>query len=367
MKVIHILDELKFSGAEVMYIAAAPVFQDLGCELSVVNSNKNLGVCASLFEQAGYEVFHKPYPSSRFKSISYCFQFIRFLKKNRYNVVHIHTNLFSMAFCAWMAGCRSVYTFHSVFYSRKLTRWYHRLQRWVSKRIFRCVFQTIGDSVYAQEKNYYKNDSIKIYNWYNSNRYYPAREGEREIFRRELGIDPGTLVLISIGGCSPIKRHWEIINALPEVVAKYPDTIYLHLGEGTTLSEEQELVNQSDISGHVRFCGNQTDIRKYLIASDIYLMTSVVEGVSITAIETMACGIPEILYNSPGLRDFNNEMECTLLVEQDPTSLANGIIWLYENKEHQKKLTDNALKLVSSHFDMKKNATEIFKLYRKNP
>lgn len=62
MKVIHYLHELKFSGAEIMYVDAAPVFQKLGCELSVVNTANHLGEYASFFEKAGYKVFHRPYP-----------------------------------------------------------------------------------------------------------------------------------------------------------------------------------------------------------------------------------------------------------------------------------------------------------------
>ena len=43
MKILHILHELKFSGAEIMYVDAAPIFQKLGCELAVVNTAPHLG------------------------------------------------------------------------------------------------------------------------------------------------------------------------------------------------------------------------------------------------------------------------------------------------------------------------------------
>ncbi len=57
MKVLHILNELKFSGAEIMYVDAAPIFQRLGCDLSIVNTSKHLGVYTPFFEKAGYKVF----------------------------------------------------------------------------------------------------------------------------------------------------------------------------------------------------------------------------------------------------------------------------------------------------------------------
>lgn len=49
MKVIHFLYELKFSGAEIMYVDAAPIFQKFGCELTVVNTAPQLGEYASSF------------------------------------------------------------------------------------------------------------------------------------------------------------------------------------------------------------------------------------------------------------------------------------------------------------------------------
>jgi glycosyltransferase involved in cell wall biosynthesis len=364
MKVVHILDELKFSGAEVMYVAAAPVFRELGCELSVISIGKKPGDYAPFFEKAGYRIHHLPPPLLTFKRWVYYIKLIRLLKANRYEIMHIHTNLLEMAFCAAIAGIRTVATFHSVYYSRRITRWYYRLRRWSAKRIFRCTFHTIGDSVYEQEKTYWHNESVKIYNWYDSNRFFPAEEGEKDTVRTELNIGKNVLVLISVGSCRELKRHFDIIRALSQIVKKYPDALYLHLGEGEMLEKEKQLVETLQLSDNVRFCGNRTDIRKYLIASDVYVMTSRVEGVSITAIEVMACKIPSVFYDVPGLRDFNKERECNCLVQENDVQLAENIIRLYENRDKQKELTDNARELVDACFDMKTNAVKIYNLYR---
>ncbi len=364
MKVIHILDELKFSGAEIMYVDAAPIFQQLGCDLSVISTNNKLGTFAPFFKKAGYQVYHKPYPNSIIRRIRYIYNLIVFLKKNQYQVVHIHHKMWAMALCAWMAGCRSVYTYHSVFFSRTISYRYHRFLRWSTKNIFHCKFQSISDSVYEHEKKYYKNETIKVYNWYNNHRFYPAQGEEKNMARTELNIAKEALVLVSIGGCSQIKRHWEIINSLTKIIEKYPNTIYLHLGEGSVLPDEQNLVKSLQLSHIVRFCGNQVNVRKYLVAADIYIMTSKVEGISLTTIEAMACNVPAVLYDVPGLRDFNKETECAQLVEENHNQLAEKIIRLYEDKNRQKTLTDHARDLINSKFDMKSNATEIFNLYQ---
>lgn len=367
MKVIHFLYELKFSGAEIMYVDAAPVFQKLGCELAVVNTAPWLGEYAPEFETAGYKVYHWPYPKSYKGRWQYYKKVIAFLKTEGYDVVHIHSSAlkWGMSYCAWKAGCRAVYTFHNVFRSHWYSYPLHWWLRWSAKNIFNCVFQTISDSVCENEKSYYHNETTKIYNWYGSDRFFPANEGEKSEARKELGIPESALVVVSVGGCSPIKRHTDVIRALPEVVGKRQDVTYLHLGDGGSLQEEKELAAKLHVQENVRFCGNQKDVRKYLIASDIYVMTSKFEGIPITTIEAMASGVLAILYDVPGLRDFNAERECAVLIPEDYGLLAKEIIALSQDKRLQSELTANAQALVNEKYNMRTNAQKIYELYRK--
>ena len=366
MKVIHFLHELKYSGAEIMYVDAAPVFQKLGCELAVVNTASRLGEYAPAFEKAGYKVYHWPYPQSYLERWKYYRKVIAFLQKEHYDVVHIHSSAlkWGMSYCAWQAGCRSIYTFHNVFRSHWYSYPYHWWLRWSAKHLFGCTFQTISDSVCENEKTYYHNNTIKIYNWYGSSRFYPADIKEKDNAREELQLPHDALVIISVGGCSLIKRHTDIIKALPEIIKLHPKTFYLHLGEGVSLNEEKNLATQLGVEEHIIFYGNQPNVRKYLIASDIYVMPSRHEGIPITAIEAMACKIPAVLYDVPGLRDFNKEKECSELIAEDYHLLAKTIVNLYNDKERQKLLIENAKMFVDTHFYMETNARKIFELYK---
>ena len=368
MKVIHILHSLKYSGAEIMYVDAAHLFQEKGCEISVVATANDLGEFAPKFKDAGYELFHKPYPSkiNFFKKILYYYKFVTFLKKENYDVVHIHASgtMWGMALCAWLAGKKSIYTFHNVFPTRPLTRPYHIFLRWTAKNWFNCKFQTISDSVYNNELITFKNKTTKINNWYGSNRYFPANENEKARFREEMGFDKNVLVIVSVGGCSHVKRHTDIIKALALVVKQIPDCFYLHLGEGYLENEEQKLAEQLDIKDNIHFLGNQSDVRKFLIASDIYVMSSKFEGLPITTIEAMACGIPTILYDVPGLRDFNKTVKTSTLIKEDYKTLAHSIINFYKNKAPMAQLAATAKQFVDDNYSMRINSEKIFQLYK---
>lgn len=367
MKVLHIFNELKFSGAEIMYADAASIFQENGCELTAMATGTNIGEYSTHLENAGYIVIHKPMPKIKnyFKRIGYYKNITKYLKENDYNVVHIHSSVarWGFALCARLASVKSVYTFHNVFKSKKLTYPYHYLLRWSVKNIFKCTFHTISDSVHNNELNYYFNKTTKIYNWYGDHRYYPAAVGEKSTTRMELGIEEEALVLISIGGCSPVKRHTDIIKALPIILKKHPNILYLHLGKGVTENTEMKLAQELGVSQHVKFCGNVNNVRSYLIASDIYLMPSRFEGIPITTIEAMATGIPCILYDVPGLRDFNKDAKTAILIEEDFTTLAQQVIHLYCDTKKIQDITQSALLNVTNLYNMKINALDILKLY----
>ena len=188
----------------------------------------------------------------------------------------------------------------------------------------------------------YGNKTTKLYNWYGSNRFFPAKLYEKHELRKELDIPDDTLVLISIGGCSDIKRHHHIIRAIPHIVSQQPNVLYLHLGSGDIEEEEKNLADKLGVGKYVRFCSNQQDVRKYLVASDIYLMPSKFEGISITTIEAMACNIPAILYDVPGLRDFNKKGENSILIPSDYKLLAEKTLYLHKHPEVAFEMIENA-------------------------
>ena len=92
-------------------------------------------------------------------------------------------------------------------------------------------------------------------------------------------------------------------------------------------------------------------------------MPSKFEGISITTIEAMACGIPAILYDVPGLRDFNKEGEHSVLIKEDYHLLADSIIELFQNKNKMISMSEKAKKYVEYTFNLELNANKIYELY----
>ncbi len=367
MRVLHVLYELKFSGAEIMYVQAAPIFRVLGAELSVLDTSKNLGEYAPYFEKAGYQVLHRFIPTGMWNHWRLRHQIISFLRNQEIDVVHVHRNdlAWIFAYCCHRLDIPCVYTYHSIFPSHWYSYHWHILKRWMQRSLWKQRQTTISDAVYQHELEYYHNPTHKIYNWWGYEKYYPAEDGEKEMMRKQLGIPSDALTVISVGGCSHIKRHQEIIQSLPLILKVYPNLIYLHLGSGEMLQEEVALAESLNVADHIRFMGNQADVRKFLICSDIYVMTSMFEGISLTTIEAMACHIPCLLYDVPGLRDFNREGEASIIVQESPEALSRALCELYADKEKQKKMIQTAHQYIHKKYLMAVNARKIFDLYAK--
>jgi len=367
MHVLHIFNEINFSGAEMMYFNAAGLFQQKGCKMTAVGTGQKEGNFISQFEKAGIHTLQLPFPrgfKSPFFIIGYMRTIYSLIKKEKVDVLHVHRSDVFLYFsvCAALAGKKTIMTPHNVFRNRVFTWPNAWLERQAARKLFKTTFQTIGESVYNNELTYYKNPSVRINNWYNAARFFPAPAEEKNAARKELGIRNEDFVVISTGSCSPVKNHTDIIKAMAVVGQQFPCT-YLHLGSGHLESAEKKQATDLNISNHIFFLGNQENVRKYLIASDVFIMPSRFEGLSIAAIEAMACKLPSILYNSPGLTDLIKNDDNGFLVDHNPEQIASKIIFLKNNPAVAAEKGKNAFDFVSAHFNMENSVNAILHLY----
>jgi glycosyltransferase involved in cell wall biosynthesis len=245
--------------------------------------------------------------------------------------------------------------------------WYRFPEYFLSRHFAKLLgvkMTSISDSVFENEKKLFVNKTIIIYNWFNHKRFYPITKEERKMTRSKLKISDQVIVLISTGSCLPQKRHKDIIFALKELVKKDYKVLYLHLGGGLLNNLEKELVNQLELKNEVRFLGNVNNVRDYLVASDFYIMPSEFEGLSIAAIEAMACKIPAILYNSPGLEElYRDDNLRKNLIKKSPSAITEKILELIENPSEINNIVENAYKMINLKFDMEKNVEQFIELY----
>ncbi len=364
MKVLHILNELRYSGMEMMLVNSFENWKEFGVELEIIATGKDKGESYALLSEKGYSLLHIPFHQNKFKSF---LNLRKVLKEKNYDLVHIHTegNFLIHVLNAYLSGHKSIVrTFHSIFKPRFLGKLRRFFDRFIAYLIG-VKYISVGDSVAHNEKINFFTKSKIIYNWYDNTKFKPIDSEKKERIRNDLKLDNDVFVITSVGNCSIIKRHELIIESLSKL-PKSMNWVYLHVGRENIDCDERALAKKLGIYEKCHFIGLITNANEILSVSDVYVMSSKVEGLSIAAIESIATGIPTLLSKVPGLNDILKLVPESVGYDGNPEDLANVIqeihnLSIEERIDLTKKLAQTALDL----FSTSKGVREYFEYYSK--
>ncbi len=362
--VCHILNSLLPSGAETMLVNSSKEWKN--CELHVLVTLKDLGNYADTFKQAGYTVHHI-YNENFIKQHLKVQKFFRDLKPD---VVHVHRESQECyyAFDARISGIKHVVrTVHNVFSFTGLTR-VRRIITRAFGRLLGTTYVAISQSVYENEKNrLYNKPSILIDNWCDEQKYEYITYHEQLEAQSNLSIEKNRMIIVSVGNCTKVKNHMMILKGLKFLISQGMTKVcYYHIGCGKDEALEKRYVCEHNLEKYVHFQGH-TDPIQYLKVANLFIMPSIYEGVGISAMEAMFCGIPCLLTDVDGLRDFKalqcDEVSyCNLNQENFDFKLADLYGKYFEGRlEHSKRLSDEA----HNKYNMKNSVRSYIELYTK--
>ena len=300
MKVLHVLNELRSSGAEIMLDQAYSWWRERGVESQILAMGAERGPFAEQLERTGYRIWHLPSP--RLSWFSRAWKFWKLLSRERFDIVHIHSEgeFARLAPVALLRGCRVVRTVHNCFVFSGWRRW----RRFLRFRLFTVCggkVIAIGDSVLNNEQTRYHTPCRMAENWCDSKKFVPETDAEKS--RRELQLPEAYPILCSVGNCSETKNHPVILQALKQLLPEFPKILYLHVGEEDRGQSERKLAASLGVENHVRFLGRVSPLPA-LQAAEIFVMPSHYEGFSIAALEALMCGKRAVFSNCSGLIDW---------------------------------------------------------------
>jgi glycosyltransferase involved in cell wall biosynthesis len=162
---------------------------------------------------------------------------------------------------------------------------------------------------------------------------------DRAAARKDMGVGPGDLVLIQVARLDYLKDHATAVRTLERVVRHRPDTRLVLVGEGPEQAKIEEEVRRRGLEAHVRFLGLRKDVARLLPAADLFLLTSISEGIPLTLIEAMAAGLPVVATEVGGVGEVVVD-ECTGLLAPsgDDAALAARVIRLADDPALRRRL-----------------------------
>lgn len=318
MKVAHLMNELRFSGAEVMLAAAADAFLKAGPAL-VIGTGNMVGNFAPTLEAAGYGVAHKPFS----KSPRYYRSLGRFLVENSVDLVHIHSerSAFAYSLMARCYGLASVRTVHNEFnFTGQL-----RLRRIGTRRAAAALgtaHVACSPSVQKNELDRFTLNTDLINNWMDPVRIPEPDDAKRRAERGLLGLKLDSLVAISIANEAPAKNLVALFEGVNEAAKLGVDVRLFHCGE--VGPELQELADHS-VNRCVTALGTVANIKPYLTAADVFVSTSFNEGGQISLLEAAASGLSCITTKVGNASVFEDQPGVTF-IGPDASSLRDAIV-----------------------------------------
>jgi phosphatidyl-myo-inositol dimannoside synthase len=157
-------------------------------------------------------------------------------------------------------------------------------------------------------------------------------------------------VILSLARLSPGEHKGQdrVLKALPLVLKKIPEAVYLVVGGGNDERIEAVLHENPNLKSSIVFTGavkNEDRIDFYNLA-DVFVLPSKFEGFGIVFIESLACGVPVVASDSYGCREGLLDGELGLLVSPDDVSeIAESILSILEKTAPQKLFDRDFLRL----------------------
>ncbi|MBR3673346.1 MAG: glycosyltransferase [Clostridia bacterium] len=167
---------------------------------------------------------------------------------------------------------------------------------------------TVSKMVEEDIKKNYKVDEkriITIYNMVDSEMIYEKMQEEIEeieLFNKkaEQLDDKNGIIIVSIGRLILQKGQWHLIKAFKLVTKQYKDAKLIILGRGPLKNDFQKLIHRLDLDNNVFLLDFKTNPYKYLANSDLFISTSLYEGMPNVILEAMACSLPIIATDCEG-------------------------------------------------------------------
>lgn len=277
------------------------------------------------------------------------------IRKNKIQIVHTHSSKAGVLgrFAAMFSGTPIIiHTVHG---------WsFHDCQ----PRIVRCFYLTLEKicasftSKIIVVSNFDKNkglkNSIGREEQYTIVRYgidydkFKKSEG-RSAKRKVLGLNNTDLVVGMVACFKPQKSPLDFIRLAAAVRNKLPDTKFIMIGDGPLRKKVCALIKKLNLEGQVILSGWCNDVPLVLSTLDVFVLTSLWEGLPIAVLETMASGVPLVATDTGGIAEVVVNGETGYLVKTgDMLSMQDRVVELLKNFRLRNEFVNLSKKVIDS-------------------
>ena len=352
-RICHVLHSLRTGGAEVL---ACNFGRHNRAEFDIVYvCLDDAGDLALTLDQEGFSVHTLGRkPGIDFTLVS---RFSQFLKEEKIDIIHAHQ--YAPFFYSSLARglCKRVppilFTEHGRLYPD-----FRRLKRCIVNKLILKKFDRVVAVGSGVKDALISNEWIPasriqvVYNGVSVEKFkkIPTNLERLEIRRRE-GVVDGAPVIIHVARLNSLKDHRTSVHAMRQVTTKIPNAILWIVGEGEQRESIETEVADLGLQGNIRLLGNRYDVADLLSASDVFILTSVSEGIPLTLIEAMLSRVPCVCTRVGGIPEILLNGKTGLLENvHDPVGLGNAVASLISDPNLAGRLATSAVEIATERF-----------------
>lgn len=330
MRILHVITSIRTGGAEKLMVDLLPRLRNLGHQVELCLFDGTRTPFYEELERMGIKIHTFQIGGSVYNPLN-IIRLIPLMKQ--FDIVHTHNTapqLFVAIAHLFASRCKIYTTEHSTNNRRRSIKLFSWIDRWMYRQYNHII--CISEIAEKSLRNYLNSESTRICtinNGVDVSKYMNAKPNE-DIKTQFAGLNTA----IMVAGFRWEKDQRTVIKAYSHLSEKYH---LLFAGTGVLENECKELTKQLDLEDRIHFLGLRTDIPNLLKASDVVIMSSHFEGLSLSSVEGMACGNPFIASNVNGLREVV-EGAGILFPHEDEKNLAVQIQKCTEDIEYRKNI-----------------------------
>lgn len=361
MKVLHVIKSLGRGGAE-MLLPETIKLHNSKFEFYVIYFLPWKNQLVKDLEKAGAKVYCYNKTNNVTLLLSF-YQLFKFIKQNNIHCVHAHLPWagFVARLACKLAKVPLIYTEHN-----KLER-YHGITKWLNKFTFGWQSKVVAvseDVKISIEQNIGKNYPVKvILNGVNTQSFIRNRELGFEL-RQQLNIPQHAIVISTIAVFRFQKRLTEWLQIANTILEREKNIYFIMIGDGILKPEIMKTYQDLGSHPNIIFPGLQENVKPWLSATDIYMMTSIFEGLPIAMLEAMSMECAIVSTNAGGIKEVIEQGKNGLLRDvNDWKLLEEDLKELLSNKQLREKIALEARKRVQEFFSLERMVNELEILY----
>jgi glycosyltransferase involved in cell wall biosynthesis len=181
--------------------------------------------------------------------------------------------------------------------------------------------------------------------------------------RARLGLPVDAPVIGTVGRLSDQKDPTTFVQAAAAIAAQLPEARFVMVGHGPLRRNVERLVEDLGISDRFLFTGVRADVPAILRSFDVFLLTSLWEGMPLVIPQAMACRVPVVASTADGNRELIRDGHNGLLAPpKSPEQFARGAVRLLREKDLRDRLVDQGTRTAED-FTLARTIPQLESLY----